>query len=78
MNKNNGAISAPLDRLVRRKDVEMTKTTVLKQLQKHRDKIGKERDALRAMQDEINTLFESCEQGIEALDNAIQTFSEYT
>ena len=54
-----------------------TKTAIVKQLTKHRDNIGKERDALREMQEEINTLFESCEEGIDALDSAIQTFSEY-
>ncbi len=50
---------------------------LVRQLQKHAQAIGKERDALRNMQDELNALFESCEQGLEALDSAIETFSQY-
>lgn len=55
---------------------KQTRKAIVKQLEKHRVAIGRERDALRDMQEEISVLFESCEMGVEALDTAIQTFSE--
>ena len=53
-----------------------TMKAIVKQLEKHRDKIGAERDRLREMQSEIEELLEPCQEGIEALDAAISHFSE--
>ena len=49
---------------------------LLKQLEKHRNAIAKERDALRELQSEIADLLEPVECGVEALDDAISSFSE--
>ena len=49
---------------------------IVKQLEKHRNKMGAERDRLRELQSEIEELLEPCESGLEALDSAIIHFSE--
>lgn len=49
---------------------------LLKQIEKHRDAIAKERDALRELQGEIQDLLEPTNRGVESLDDAIQAFSE--
>lgn len=48
----------------------------IKKLEKIRDRIGRERDALREMQAEIESLFDACEQGGQLLDDCIETFSQ--
>lgn len=45
-------------------------------LESKRNAIAKERDALREVQSDIEALCDSCDQGIEALDQAIAHFSE--
>lgn len=50
--------------------------SLLNRLEKVKSRIGKQRDELREIQDEINALEYPVEQGLEALDCAISTFSE--
>ena len=50
--------------------------TLLKQLEKHRTAIGKERDALRELHEEIESLLDPVNRGVEALDDAITALSE--
>lgn len=52
-----------------------TVNAAVKFLQKHRDKIAAERDVLREVQDEIEDLCYDLDEGIAALDNAIDVFS---
>ncbi len=54
-----------------------SKISLVKQLEKAREAIGRERDKLRDMQDDVNTLFKSCEEGYQALDDAISKLSEH-
>ncbi len=54
-----------------------TKRVLLRKLKKHAAAIGRERDALREMRDEVAELLEATEQGMEAMDLAIETFSQY-
>lgn len=49
---------------------------VIARLEKHRERISKERDALRVMADEITDLIDATERGLESLDDAIQALSE--
>jgi hypothetical protein len=49
---------------------------LLKRIEKHRATIAKERDALYEILSEVESLFEPVNRGVEALDDAIQAFSE--
>ena len=49
---------------------------LLKRLEKHRNNIAKERDALRELYDEIEALLDPTNRGVEALDDAIESISE--
>ena len=55
----------------------MTMKQIVKKIEKHRDKIGKERDALREILYEIEPLIESCDDAIRDLNYAIDRLSEY-
>ena len=46
------------------------------ELRRLRDRIGKERDALRNLHQEVEDLLESTGRGLEALDEAIDALSE--
>ena len=54
----------------------MKLATMIKQLEKHRDKIGKDRDALRDFEAEVENLRETCERAYEDLQCAIEALSE--
>lgn len=54
----------------------MKLATMIKQLEKHRDKIGKDRDALRDFLDEVESLKETCDRAYEDLQCAIEALSE--
>ena len=54
----------------------MKLATMIKQLEKHRERIGKDRDALREFQDEVESLRETCERAYEDLSCAIEALSE--
>jgi len=54
----------------------MNMKSILKKLERERDKISTNRDSLRDLQDEVNALFESCEEGLTSLDNAIDQLSQ--
>jgi hypothetical protein len=45
-------------------------------LEKHKTVIAKERDALRDLQDEIESILEPTDRGVEALQEAIDSISE--
>ncbi len=49
---------------------------LLKKLRKHRDAIGKERDGLRKLLNDIENLHDCAEQSLVLLDEAIDIFSE--
>jgi len=49
---------------------------MIKQLEKHRDKIGKDRDALRDFLDEVESLKETCDRAYQDLECAIDALSE--
>ena len=49
---------------------------LLKSLEKHRDKIGKERDGLREIKDEMSSLLDATDRGLESLESAIDYFSQ--
>lgn len=49
---------------------------LLKKLEKERAKIAAARDNLRDLRDEIDSLLEPTEQGLQALEDAIETFSQ--
>ena len=50
--------------------------TVLRQLEKRRDAIGKERDRLQLVIDEYETLLAPCKTAMEDINMAIQSLSE--
>jgi predicted nucleic acid-binding Zn-ribbon protein len=50
--------------------------TIKKALEKHRDRIGKERDALRDLESEITDLKETCERAYDDINCAIDALSE--
>jgi len=50
--------------------------TMIKQLEKHRDRIGKERDSLREFLDEVESLKETCDRAYEGIQCAIDALSE--
>lgn len=54
----------------------MNTKTIIRRLEKERNKIALSRDALRDLQYEVNALFESCEEGLQNLDEAIDKLSE--
>lgn len=50
--------------------------SLIRQLEKHRLAIAKERDGMRKMQDDIEDLLEPTSRGLEALEDAIAALSE--
>ena len=54
----------------------MTLKSIMKQLEKHRDRISKERDSLRDVVLEYESLAEVCDTAIEDLNRAIDSLSE--
>lgn len=48
------------------------------QLEKHRDRIGKERDALAETLDEMQALKENCDDAYDNITRAIDALSELT
>lgn len=50
--------------------------TLRKLLNKHAANIAKERDALRALQDEIEEILDPTNRAIEALEEAVEAISE--
>jgi hypothetical protein len=54
----------------------MTAKAIVKKLQKRLTAIGKERDRLRDLEDEVLTLKESCEEGYDNLERAIDALSQ--
>jgi hypothetical protein len=54
----------------------MTKQQLIKTLKKHSKAIGKERDALRDLREEIDNLFRDCDDGLSLLEDAIDIFSQ--
>lgn len=50
--------------------------TILKVLEKHRERIGKERDSLRDLEGEITDLKETCERAYDDISCAIDALSE--
>lgn len=55
----------------------MTKKQLIKAIEKHRDAIAKERDALRELISDALALGDSSEEAVAALDTAIDSLSEY-
>lgn len=55
----------------------MNERALVKQLERSRERIGKERDALRRLQEDVGALLDSTERAAEALDSAIDALSEY-
>lgn len=49
---------------------------IIKQLEKHRDKIGKDRDTLAEYLDELVGLKESCDSAYDDIQRAIDSLSE--
>ena len=49
---------------------------LIQKLEKHRDAIGKERDQLRNLMEEIAGLISSTEEGLVALEDTIDRLSE--
>lgn len=54
----------------------MTIRQIIKKLEKHRDAIGRERDALRDLADEVQGLLDTAENGWHNLQAAIDNLSE--
>jgi predicted nucleic acid-binding Zn-ribbon protein len=54
-----------------------TLSSLTKRIEKLRDRIGKDRDALRELLDEAEALEESCRDVYESLDYSVQRLSEY-
>lgn len=52
-------------------------TIFQKHLEENRAEISKARDNLRKLQEEIEALIESCDEGLIILEGAIDTFSQY-
>lgn len=53
-----------------------TKKQILKQLKIHTDNIGRERDALRNLFNEVEDIINCADDGLEQLEQAISTISE--
>jgi hypothetical protein len=54
----------------------MRMATIVKQLEKRRDMIGKERDKLRDLAGEVSDLLEPTERAWDDIQSAIDTLSE--
>lgn len=50
--------------------------SIIKKLEKHRDQIGKDRDALSEYLDELTGLKESCDSAYDDIQRAIDSLSE--
>lgn len=50
--------------------------SLVSQMEKCRVAIGKQRDILREIQGEVESLLDPTDRGVEALDDAIETLSE--
>ena len=50
--------------------------SIPKQIKRHRDRIVKDRDALRLLVEEIEDFLEPTDRAIEALDDAVDALSE--
>lgn len=55
----------------------MKTNATVRKLEKIRERIGKERDALRDILDEVRTLEENSDRALVALDDCIDALSEY-
>ena len=55
----------------------MTKAQIIKRIQKAKDNIASQRDALRELQDEIDEYCDSSGRAVEDLGAAIDALSEY-
>lgn len=54
----------------------MTIKKIIRDLERHRDRIGKERDALQAMADEVQALLDPVDNAWHNLQAAIDNLSE--
>lgn len=50
---------------------------LLKQIKKHKEAIAKERDALREILEDVEDVVGSMNEGVIALESAIDTMSQY-
>lgn len=50
---------------------------IVAKIEKHKTAIAKHRDALRDVYDDLECVLESADRGVEGLESAIATLSEY-
>ena len=58
-----------------RKDI--SKADLIRQIKKHKDSIARHRDALRDILDDLESVSGSASDGVQKLESAIDTLSEY-
>lgn len=59
------------------KNINKVMQNLSKQLEKHRNNLAKERDAMRELMSEIEEIEGVCDVAKECLDEAIDTLSQY-
>ena len=59
------------------KFVKLKLATFIKQIKQHVNEIAKHRDALRDIEHDLNSILDSTNQGLEDLECAIDTLSQY-
>ena len=55
----------------------MSFETMRSNLEKHRDKIAKDRDELRDLLEEWTAIVDTCDRAIEYIECAVESLSEY-